>query len=155
MTITIAESLEERRREAGQWLKSQRLRAGHDSQKHFAGMLDIHQNQLNRIENGESGISAETLDRAIALLELDALEAYERFGMLPPSVRASMENERKAQARRNAEMIESFSLLPPDAQAQALALIRNWPQAPSSDKSQSERHHGFAQEQPPQKGGKR
>lgn len=49
-------------------------------------MLDITPVQLSRIENGSSGISAGTLDKAINILGLDPLEAYMRSGLLPESV---------------------------------------------------------------------
>lgn len=42
--------------------------------------------QLNRIENGASGIGSQTLDKAITILKLDALDAYKRAGLLPESV---------------------------------------------------------------------
>lgn len=41
--------------------------------------------QLSRIETGASGIGKETLDKAIEILKLNQIEAYEKAGILNPA----------------------------------------------------------------------
>lgn len=72
----------EQQREFGRWFQDQRSRNGFRSQKAFAGLLGIHPVQLSRIETGVSGIGKETLDKAIELLKLNQIEAYEKAGIL-------------------------------------------------------------------------
>lgn len=88
MTPQDEQRKEGKRLEFGQWLQGQRVRAGFPLGKQFAPMIDISSVQLSRIENGTSGISAETLDKAIKLLGLNAVEAYERAGLMPPGFQA-------------------------------------------------------------------
>ncbi len=82
---------EEKRLEFGQWLQSRRVKAGFPLGKQFAPMIDISSVQLSRIENGTSGISAETLDKAIELLSLNAVEAYDKAGLMPPGFQAQQQ----------------------------------------------------------------
>jgi transcriptional regulator with XRE-family HTH domain len=72
----------EQQRNFGRWFQDQRSKNGFRSQKAFAGLLGIHPVQLSRIETGASGIGKETLDKAIELLKLNQLEAYEKAGIL-------------------------------------------------------------------------
>lgn len=83
MSIETAANLDERRKLFGEWFQDRRQRSGYPSAKEFAHLIGITPVQLSRIETGVSGISAETLNRAIDLLSLDLLDAYKRAGLLP------------------------------------------------------------------------
>jgi transcriptional regulator with XRE-family HTH domain len=119
--------------EFGKWLQGVRQKQGHSSQKEFAKLLDITDVQLSRIETGASGISSPTLNTIIDLLNLDPMEAYNKAGLLPESIRQQAMNdsrqaedsaERAAQAERMGELVKGFGLLSPKEQQQILAIIR-------------------------------
>jgi transcriptional regulator with XRE-family HTH domain len=89
---------DKQRAQFGKWLQDGRLKAGYASQKEFASLLKISDVHLSRIETGSSGISSATLDLAINWLKLDPREAYQKAGLLPPSL--SIEGATKSEVMR-------------------------------------------------------
>lgn len=107
--------------EFGPWLRSQRELTG-KARKQVADAVGIHTVQLARIETGESGTKRDTLDALIAELSLDPKQAYIKAGFMPAEDPGA--DDKQAQAERAAEMIKGFLDMPPDRQAQLLAVMK-------------------------------